>query len=166
MTGERIVCKARIARMSMAEPITSESDLASVAWKPLPITLRDDELSIVEGEPQEDEVHSHENDAPEDVDVAGAGLKAKGSFIKMTQEDLVELVGGKISGGKFQKSASKQMLNKALRFELKKGGEIIIPNAKGYVLVNLNVGYGGKSKFPFNFGCMKASNDWDCDIIM
>ncbi len=164
--SEKIVCKAKIKKMSMAEPITESDGLSSIVWKLLPITLRDDELSIIEGEPQEDEVFSHENDAPEDVEVTGAGLKVQGSFMEMSQEDLVELVGGKVTDGKFHKSATKQLLNKALKFELKKGGEIIIPNAKGYVLTNLNIGHGGKSKFPFKFSCLKASEDWDCDIIM
>ncbi len=164
--AEKIVCKARVVKISMAEPITAEDNLTSVVWDTLPTTLRDDELSIIEGEPQEDDVFSHENDAPADLDIAGGGLKAQGSFMDISYDDLVKLVGGKKSGGKFQKSATKQLLHKALKFELKKGGEIIIPNAKGYVLTNLNVGYGGKSKFPFKFHCLKAAEDWDCDIIM
>ncbi len=164
--AERIVCKARVVRILMAEPITAESELESVVWEALPTTLRDDELSIIEGEPQEDEVFSHENDSPIDVDVAGAGLKAQGSFVELSHDDLVKLVGGKKSDGAFQKSASKQILNRALKFDLRKGGEIIIPNAKGYVLTNLNPGYGGKNKFPFQFKCLKAAEDWDCDIIM
>ncbi len=163
--AENLILKARISKMQMAEPITEEGQLASVVWEDLPLTLRDDALEITEDEPQEDEVFSHENDAAEDYDVAGGGLKVKGSFIKLTYDDLVKLVGGKKTDDNFQRSAKKLMLNKALKFILRGDGEIIIPNAKGYVLTNLSVGHGGKSKFPFNFRCKKASDTWDCDII-
>lgn len=167
--AENIILKARIAKMQMANPITEAAQLEGLVWEDLPITLRDDEIAIVEGEPTEDEVFSHENDAVEDYDIAGTGIKATGSFIKVTYEDLAKLLGGTKAGTspnfKFHKSAKKLLLNKALRYELKGGGEIIIPNAKGYVLTNLSVGFGGKSKFPFKFAALPASSDWNCDII-
>lgn len=167
--AENIILKARIEKMQMAEPITAASQLTSVAWEDLPLTLRDDVVEIVEGEPEETETFSHENDAPEDYDIAGAGLSATGSFIKVSSATLVKILGGDAVGTapnqKFHKSAKKLLLNKALKYTLKNGGEIIIPNAKGYVLTNLSVGYGGTSKFPFKFKALKASEAWDCDIV-
>lgn len=167
--AENIILKARIAKMQMAEPITDAGDIAAVAWEDLPLTLRDDAIEIAEGDPEESEVYSHENDATEDYDIAGSGIKASGSFIKIGYDQLVALLGGVKSGVdpnfKFHKSAKKLLLNKALRFELKNGGEIIIPNAKGYVNTTLSVGYGGVSKFPFKFAALPASSTWDCDII-
>lgn len=167
--AENIVLKARIAKMQMAEPITAAGDLAAVAWIDLPLTLRDDAVEIVEGEPEESEVFSHENDATEDYDIAGSGIKVSGSFIKIGYDQLVTLLGGAKVGAspneKFHKSAKKLLLNKALRFELKNGDEIIIPNAKGYVNTLLSVGYGGVSKFPFKFTALPGSSTWDCDII-
>ncbi len=60
--AENIILKARIKSMQMAEPITDASQLDSVAWVDLPLTLRDDVVDIVEGEPTEDDAYSHEND--------------------------------------------------------------------------------------------------------
>lgn len=165
--AENIILKARLESMEIAEPITAEADLNTVVWGALPLTLRDDAVEVVEDEPSENEVYSHENDAPEDYDVAGGGLKVKGSFIKLSHDNLVKLVGGVIgtTSGKFQRSTKKLLLENALRLNLRGGGKIIIPRAKGYVQTGLSVGYGGTSKFPFSFRCKKASKDWDCDII-
>lgn len=163
--AENIILKARISKMQMAEPITEAAQMQTIVWEDLPLTLRDDAVEITEDEPQEEEVFSHENDAAEDYDVAGGGLKVKGSFIKLTYDNLVKLIGGVKTDANFQRSSTKLMLNKSLKFILRGGGEIVIPNAKGYVLTNLSVGHGGKSKFPFSFRCKKASDAWDCDIV-
>ncbi len=163
--AENIFVKAKITGMQMADPITEEGQLDSVTWEDLPLTLRDDVIEISEEEPQEEEIFSHENDTAEEYEVSGGGLRVKGSFIRLNYDDLVKLVGGQKVNDRFHHSSSKLMLNKALRFNFKTGKEIIIPNAKGYVQTNLAVGYGGTSKFPFNFRCKKASETWDCDII-
>ncbi len=167
--AENILLKARVAQIDFADPITASANIAAAAWETQPLTLRDDEVVISEDDPDESEVYSHENDAAEDYDVAGSGLTVSGSFIKATYDQLVSLVGGTKAGADpdftFQKSAKKLMLNKAIKFTLKDGGTIIIPNAKGFVNVNLSVGYGGVSKFPFKFKAMVAASDWDCDVI-
>lgn len=167
--AETILLKARVQSIEFADPIAASADVAEAVWEKQPLTLRDDEVVISEEEPEESEVFSHENDAAEDYDVAGSGISASGSFIKVGYDDLVTLLGGKKVGVDptvtFEKSAKKLLLNKAIRFTLKGGGTIIIPNAKGYVNMNLSLGYGGVSKFPFKFKALVASADWDCDII-
>ncbi|MDN5291813.1 MAG: hypothetical protein PWQ06_2052 [Anaerophaga sp.] len=167
--AENVLLKARVAKIEFADPIASAADLDLASWEQQPLTLRDDEVTISEEDPEESEVFSHENDSAEDYDIVGSGLTASGSFIKATYDQLVELVGGTKEGTdpdyKFHKSARKLLLHKAIRFTLKSGGEIIIPNAKGYVNTNLSLGYGGVSKFPFRFKALVAAPDWDVDII-
>lgn len=162
--AELILLKARVEKMEMSVPLTAAAQIATTEWEDLPLTLRDDMVSIVEGEPEESEVFSHENDAAEDYDVAGTGMTATGSFIKATVARLVALMGGAQTGDKYDKSAKTLLLNKALRLTLKGGGVIVIPNAKGTVRTDLNVGYGGVSKFPFRFKLLQASPEWDCVI--
>lgn len=167
--AENVLLKARVAKIEFADPIASAEDLDLASWEQQPLTLRDDEVVIAEEEPEESEVFSHENDAAEDYDISGSGITASGSFIKVGYESLVNLVGGTVEGvapdTRFHKSARKLMLNKAIRFTLKGGGTIIIPNAKGFVNTSLSLGYGGVSKFPFKFKALVAAADWDVDII-
>lgn len=163
--AETILLKARIASMAMSEPITSAAGLESAVWTNLPLTLRDDEVSIVDNDPDEDEVFSHENDTAEDYDVIGKGTKMKGSFIKVDYDDLVVLLGGEKVGNKFHRSGSRALINKAFKFTLKDGSTIIAPNAKGIVQAILSIGYGGRQKFPFNFNLQAGSKDWNVDLI-
>ncbi len=148
-----------------AEIIAKEADIATAAWEEQALTLRDDVVEIVEGDPEEDEVFSHEEDAPVDYDITGAGVAVTGSFIESTLDQLVATIGGVKSGTAFQKSAKKIMVETAIRFRLKNGGHIIIPRARGYVLLNLGVGRSGRAKFPFKFKAL-APSGWDCDIII
>jgi hypothetical protein len=67
--AENILLKARIKEMAMADPITSAAGLAGATWVDLPLTLRDDEVSIIDQDPDESEVFSHENDVAEDYDI-------------------------------------------------------------------------------------------------
>lgn len=167
---ENILLKTRVSKMEMADPIVSEAGLATAVWEALPITLRDDEILIADADAEETEVFSHENDAAEDYDIIGKGTNISGSFIKATRAQLVDLLGGESSGVdaamKFQRSAKKILLNKALKFTLTNGGEIIVPNAKGYVNLNAGIGYTGKVKYPFKFKALVASAAWDCDLIL
>lgn len=167
--AERTILKARIAGVDFAEPITSEAEIASTTWEEQPLTLRDDEISIVEGEPEVKEVFSHENDAPEDYDITGTGLTVTGSFIKADYQQMADLLGGTVSGTgdstKFLRSAKKLVINKAIRFRFKDGATAIIPNAKGYVLLNLNAGADGVLKHPFSFKAI-AQKGFDCDIVL
>lgn len=168
--AEKILAKLRVKKMEAADPITLASGIATATWEEWPLTLRDDELLISEEDPEEEELFSHENDAPEDTDVTGAGVRVTGTFIKATREQMAELMGGDTAGEnenmKYHHSASKQVLKKALRFTCHDGTEVIVPNASGYVNVGLNIGKGGRAAFPFNFRCLKASPAWDCDLVL
>lgn len=167
--AENILLKARVDKVAFADPITSAVGVETAAWIDQPLTFRDDEVAIVEEDPEESEVFSHENDVAEDYDFVGKGLAVTGSFIKATYDQLVDLLGGEKVGEagseRFHRSSKKAKLTKAIKFTLKGGGEIIVPNAKGYVLTNLSVGYGGVSKFPFKFKALPGAADWDVDII-
>lgn len=162
-----IKARLRVKEIYMSDPITKSADVGTAAWgDKLPVTLRDDEVLIVEGEPEEDPVYSHEHDAPEEVDYIGQGLTATGSFIRVTRNQLVELMGGEVNSGKYEHSATKLQLNKALRFVCADNSEVIVPNASGFVNMSLSLGKSGTSKFPFSFKCLRASSDWDVDIIL
>lgn len=167
--AEKTILKARISGIDFAEPIPNETALATATWVEQPLTLRDDEVSIVEGEPETKEVFSHENDSPEDYDISGAGLTVTGSFIKADYAQMAELFGGKVSGTgsekMFIRSSKKVVINKAIRFRFKDGASTILPNAKGYVLLNLNAGVDGVLKHPFSFKSI-AQQGFDCDIII
>ena len=145
--------------------ITKFEDIATATWTPQPLTLRDDTVEIVEGDPEEDEIFSHENDAPEDYDITGTGITATGSFIKATAEQLIALLGGTNSGTAYQKSAKKIMFEKSVRFRFKNGGYAVIPKGRGYTLLNLSVGRDGRAKFPFTIKAL-APDGWDCDFIL
>ena len=166
--AERIILKARIAAVYFADVITSEEKLdlmSETDWIQQPITLRDDEISITEGEPEESEVNSHENDAPEDYDIAGTGLSVVGTFIKATWEQMAELMGGTATVNAYKHSSKKLILEKAIRFKLKNGGEFIVPCAKGSVQFNGNAGYDGLLSHPFRFRAL-AQTGFDTDLIV
>lgn len=166
MAGEKTGVKYVVDGIDFADTlITNFEDIANANWTPQPLTLRDDTVEIVEGDPEEDEIYSHENDAPEDYEITGTGITASGSFIKATVEQLIALLGGKNSNTAYQKSAKKIMVEKTMRFRFKNGGYAVIPKARGYVLLNLNVGRDGRAKFPFVFKAL-APDGWDCDIIL
>lgn len=170
MAGENIYLKTRVSKIEMSDPITSAAGLLTAVWEELPLTLRDDEILISDVEPEETEVFSHENDAAEDYDIVGKGTGVTGSFIKATRAQLVDLFGGVSAGAdaamRLQRSAKKILLNKGLKFTLTNGGDVIIPNAKGYINLNAGLGYSGKTKYPFKFKALVASSTWDCDIII
>lgn len=167
--AENILGKLRVKETHFAPPIAASADVATAVWEEQPLTLRDDEVSIVEGDPEEEELFSHENDAPEDIVITGSGLTVVGSFIKATRAQMVSLMGGAVTGidpaQKFEHSATKAVVNKAIKFVCHDGSIVIVPNAKGYVNLNMNIGKGGLSKYPFRFRALKASADWDCDIL-
>ncbi|HBX44477.1 MAG TPA: hypothetical protein DEG28_01090 [Porphyromonadaceae bacterium] len=168
--AEKTIAKLRVVETEFADPIANEAGIATAIWAKQPLTYREDAVEIVQGEPEEEPLYSHENDAPEDVDYAGTGVSATGSFIKATREQMVGLMGGSVVGegeaAQYAHPASLLTLNKAIRFTCKDGSKVIIPNAKGYVLLNLNIGKGGLGKFPFRFNCQAASPDWKCDILL
>jgi hypothetical protein len=167
--AENIFLKARVKSIAIADPITSAAGLDGATWTDLPLTLRDDELSIVDQDPNESEVFSHENDVAEDYDIVGTGTTIQGSFIKIGYDDLVTLLGGEKVGVtpdfKFHRSGQRALINKALKFTLKDDTTIVVVNAKGMVWANLNVGVGGVQKFPFKFKVLPGAADWNVDIV-
>lgn len=165
----RTLLKVRVEGIDFANVITAAAGLATATWEEQPLTFRDDEVSVMEGDPTEEETFSHENDSPEDYDITGTGVSAVGSFIAATFDELATLLGGNVTGatpnGVYAHSSKKILLAKAIRFRLKKGGAIVIPNAKGYVLFNANVGAAGLVKYPFKFKAL-AQQGWDVDFLI
>jgi hypothetical protein len=145
--------------------LTSAADIDTATWEVQPLTLRDDTVEIVDGDPDEDEIFSHEQDAPVWYDVSGTGTTASGSFIKVTLAQLTNLLGGTTTGQKFFRSASKLLIEKSIRFRFKNGGYCILPLARGYVNVSLNPSRDGRTKFPFVFKSL-APEGWNCDFIL
>ena len=168
--AENIYLKTRVSKIEMADPITELADVATAMWEELPLTLRDDAVTIIEADPEETEIFSHENDAAEDYDMIGKGKALTGSFIKATRAQLVDLLGGASAGAdgamRIAVSAQKVSLNKAIKLTLTNGGDVVIPNAKGYVLLNAGYGYSGVTKYPFKFKCLVAAPAWNVDIIL
>lgn len=168
--AESLYLKVRVEKIEMSDPIVSAAGVATAVWEELPLTLRDDEILIADADPEESEVFSHENDAAEDYDIVGKGTNVSGSFIKATRAQLVDLMGGTSVGAdaatRIHRSASRLLLNKSLKFTLKGGGDIIVPNAKGFVMLSASVGFGGVTKYPFRFKALVAASDWDVDVIM
>ena len=167
--AENLILKARIASMAMADPIVNAAGLATAVWTDLPLTLRDDEVSIVDLDPEESEVFSHENDVAEDYDIIGKGTTIKGSFIKIAYDDLVTLLGGTKEGVdpdfKFHRSGQRALFNKALKFTLKDGNTIVAVNVKGFVQSSMSIGFGGVSKYPFSFKVLPGASDWNVDLV-
>jgi len=163
--AENILLKARIKEMAMADPITSAAGLADATWVDLPLTLRDDEVSIIDQDPDESEVFSHENDVAEDYDIVGTGTTVQGSFIKISYTQLVALLGGEVVSDKFHRSGMRALFNKALKFTLKDDTTIILVNVKGFVQSSMSIGFGGVQKFPFRFKVLPGAGDWNVDII-
>ena len=159
--AERIIAKARIAGVDFADVITSAAGIATATWEEQALTLRDDEVSIVESDATEEELLSHENDSPEDIDFAGGSTTISGAFIKQTFAQLTATLGGTLTGtgetAAYMRAAKKLVLTKAVRFRLKAGGAIIIPKAKGVVNMSLGLGFGGVAKYPFKFRPLASS---------
>lgn len=168
--AENIGLKFRCVGVDKAAVIATEAAIATAVWTPMPLTLRDDELSIVEEDPTESEIFSHENDDAEDYDISGNGMTATGSFIKATYEQAAELLGGTTTGtgdtAVLLKSSKKVLINNAFRFRLASGGAIIIPNGKGYVNLSVNLGAtDGLLKLPFKIKAL-AQSGFTSSLVM
>jgi len=72
--AEKFKTRLRVKEVYMSDPLSTKDEISTAQWgDKLPLTLRDDELLITEGEPEEDEVFSHENDTPERWTSPGRG---------------------------------------------------------------------------------------------
>ena len=150
MAEEKLKIKLLVTGIdSTDDPVTDLASANAAKWKEEPLTLRDDEVIVQEAEPDEEEVYSHENDDPEDVEYTEGATEATGSFVKPTLEQLVGLMGGKKEDTAYIKPRKKAYIDRAVRFRLKDGGFLVLPRAKGFVLLNIGVGRGSRAKFPF-----------------
>ena len=157
--AEKLLLKERVDGIDFADVIKTKEELGLMEetdWTAQPLTLRDDEVSLVEADPEEREIFSHENDDPEDYELIGQGITVVGSFIKASFEQLVEILGGSKDGtgtaARYLLPSKKLMLTKAIRFRLKSGAKIIIPCAKGSVQFSANISANdGIVKYPFRF---------------
>jgi len=167
--AERVLTTLRVAKIEFSEPITAKADLATAVWTEQPLTLRDDAVDIVEADPTAVETYSHENDSPEDYQLTGVGITAQGSFINATFAQMAAIMGGSVTGVgdelMYEHSSVKKTLHTAIRYTLKAGGFFIIPNSKGSVQLNANVGKDGKMKHPFKFRVL-AQPGWETDFII
>lgn len=144
--------------------IIDKATALAAVWKAQPLTLRDDELILQEDAPEEDEVFSHELDPAVDYGITGSSITATGSFIMPTVDQLIELFGGSKDGTAFLKGTTKLLIEKAIRFRFQGGGWVVLTRAKGFVTWNMNVGRGGRVKFPFTLKAL-APQEGGTDLI-
>lgn len=164
--AEKTIARIRVKQIYFAEPIAAEGSLASASWEKAPFTYRDDEVSITTEEPEKEELPVHEQDTPIAVSYVGKGYTLKGSFTNVTVEQLKKLLGGEKKTNAYHHSTSLAQIKKAIKFELHDGGTVILPNGEGFISLALNLGKGGLVKCPFSFSCLRASEAWDCDMVI
>lgn len=157
----------KVAKLYTAQPITSEEGIATAVWKECPFTLQEDVISIKSDEPEEDELYVHELDTPIEVEYEQKPTKISGSFVKLTEEQLLEYFErAKLKNGKGVALYGKlKQLKLALKIESRSGNAFIIPNAQGFVTKDIGIGKGGVAKFPFKFTATIASPTWTADIL-
>ena len=88
-----------------------------------------------------------------DALVNNAGITADATMMKMTDEQWDRVIDVNLKGTFLVGQAAAKAMTE-------NGGAIIIPNAKGYVLFNANVGTTGIVKYPFKFKAL-ASHGFD-----
>lgn len=157
----------KVARLYTAQPITSEEGIATAEWEKCPFTLQDDIINIKNDDPEEDELYVHELDTPIEVDYEQKPTKVTGSFVKLTEDQLIEYFeGAKLKSGKGVALYGKlKQLKLALKIESRSGNAFVIPNAQGFVTKDITIGKGGVAKFPFKFTATIASPEWPADIL-
>lgn len=164
--AEKTIARVRVKQIYFADPIAAKTAIASASWEKAPFTFRDDEVSITTEEPEKEELPVHEQDTPIAVSYVGKGYTLKGSFINVTVEQLKKMLGGEKETNAYHHATSLTQVKKAIKFELHDGGTIVIPNAEGFISIALQLGKGGMIKCPFSFSCLRASEAWDCDMVI
>lgn len=161
--------KIRVKSIGFADPITSYEGIEAAEFTEQPSTLRDDAITLKEGDPEESEEYSHEDDAPSDYSIVGGSKELLGSFLNMSKTQIVGLLGGTIEGTSPNEAAvissTKTLLNKAVKITGHNGEVLIIPNAKGYCLFDADFSKDGVLKAPFKFKCLQAAADWKTDLV-
>lgn len=171
MAEERLKIKWRVAGIdfSDATDIKDKASANAAAWKTAPRTLRDDELVITPPTVNKNPIYSHEADAPEENEITiGDPRNITGSFIKMTTAQLVELIGGKMDGTAYVMEDVLKVLKKAIRIRFQGGGWVVFPRVEGFVQLDMNVGFEGRIKAPFDFTPLasedgKSGGIWETD---
>lgn len=158
MAEEKLKIKLLVEGIDSTDDAVTDLTTANAAtWKEEPLTLRDDEVIIQEADMTEEEIYSHENDDPEDVDYTEGATEATGSFTRPTLDQLVGLMGGKKIDTAYIKPKRKLIVDRPLRFRLRGGGFVVLPRAKGYVIFNMGLGRNSRAKFPFKFKALVPS---------
>ncbi len=160
MADERLKIKWRVEGIDFSDDTTIVDKATALAaeWKTAPKTLRDDELLITPPTVNKNPINSHESDAPEEVEITiGDPRNITGSFIRMTVDQLVELIGGKKDGTAYLMEDVLKILQKAIRVRFQGGGWVVFPRVEGYVLLDMNVGYNSRVKAPFDFTPLAAT---------
>lgn len=152
--AENLKVKLRVEYIAFSDDadIVSKATALAATWKYAPKTLRDDELLITPASVNKNPIYSHESDAPEEQEITiGDPTAITGSFIGMTLDQLVELIGGTKDVTAYVMGDVLKVLNKALLIKFKNGGWVVYPRVQGYVQLDMNAGYNGRLKAPFDF---------------
>lgn len=161
MAEERLKIKWRVDGIDFSDATNIKDKVSAGAaeWLTAPKTLRDDELLITPPTVNKNPIYSHESDTPEENEITiGDPRNITGSFIKMTTAQLVELIGGKMDGTAYIMEDSIKVLKKAIRIRFQGGGWVVFPRVEGYVVLDMNVGYEGRTKAPFDFTPLAPEN--------
>lgn len=147
---EKISAKLLVVGIDTTDSEVKDKTTANAAvWTEQPLTYREDELSISEDDPSEEEIFSHELDDAVDAEYTFSGINAVGTFIMPAVEQVKDLLGGSVDGTAYVMTSERALIDKPMRFRFKGGGWVVLPRAKGYALLNMNVGRGGVIRFPF-----------------
>lgn len=166
--AEKISAKLLVVGIdTTSSPVKDLATANAAEWIEQPLTYREDELSITEDSPTEEEIYSHELDDAVDAEYTFTGIKAAGSFIMPDVPQVKDLLGGDVSGTAYLMTSERALIDRPMRFRFKGGGWVVLTRAKGYALLNMNVGRGGVIKFPFSLKAL-ATKDvptliWETD---
>lgn len=153
MANESLKIKWRVAGIDFSDDATIKDKATANAavWVTAPKTLRDDELVITPPTVNKNPIYSHESDAPEENEYTiGDPRNIAGSFIKMTIDQIVDLVGGKKDGTVYILEDTLKILERAIRIRFQGGGWVVYPRVEGFVQLDMNVGQNSRVKAPFD----------------
>ncbi|WP_018358669.1 hypothetical protein [Porphyromonas levii] len=164
--AEKIRARRRVKEGYIGDPITSETELGTATFETkLPLTLRDDELTFSQEDPEKEEVYTHEMDSPVYTDYVMKPVVVSGTFLGLTDDQKKLLLGGEVKGGKYFHNSTIPILVKSLKWVDHAGNYIICTNVSGYVKYEPSIGKKGLDRYPFKFTCMAGAPDWDVDIV-
>lgn len=164
--AEKIRARRRVKEGYIGDPITSEVALGSATFKTkLPLTLRDNELTFSQEDPETEEVYTHELDSPVYVEYTNKPVVISGTFLGLTDEQKKLLLGGNVKDGKYLHSTTYPILAKSLKWVDHEDNYIICTNVSGYVKYEPSIGKTGLERYPFKFTCLAGSPNWSVDIV-